>query len=1117
MIIVDRIKKGMFAKLKRPLTKEDCEKWLKNKRKNPISDYTLKEDSPILKEVARQCNIILKHTLKNSPSKKNEPVNVIKHVSETLGILPINIPNISGKSDISYRSEKNSSNKLHYPDVNDPKFAEKISQLKEFNIHTVPKYDDIESIEKFNNISDHLCNKFEKSYYQHFVSQYISNRTPYRSILLYHSVGVGKTCSAITLAESFLIPHNMYDEPKIWVILPFALKNNFRDQIFNIDSLPYDLLSNQCTGDTYIKLLNITRESYENKDKIKLYLKKFINSRYRIFTYDAFAKFIENDYKDKIVKDKVIIIDEVHNIRSTEKDDKIVYTVLKDTLAKGVNNRLVLLSATPMYNEPTDILDLLYLLLINDKRRDIIDKYHAVFENQNTKFDDKILELIRSLSSVYISYLKGVNPFTFAAKLSPVLSGIPIITNVPTVDPFNKALDQTELNWQKIIKEGIVHSTLGSKQLEYIENMKDVNENNIFNSLQPMNIVFDDEIGERGFYTFFSRATETDPLCVKYNKEYVNALVPTADKLGIYSGKLLHICNIIKNSQGIIIIYSRYRWSGILPLAVCLEHMGYRREGTNNILEKADIISDYPKYDGVKIPKYCIISSEDKDIMGSTNVDNLLKIINDPKNKNGELVKVILITPVASEGLSFFNTREIHLIEPWYHFNRAVQIIGRGIRNCRHQMLPLEKKNVTVFMHASVYDNNEKETIDLHAFRISTRKYGQSALVDNIISNNALDCALMKNINYFPKELFKLGKVKIETSQGASVLYEYGDNDDLEPKCNIKLNHTHNSGFRRDTYKHFISNVRTLLRNIIIYEIRNNNYYIPIENILQNINYDSKIVYETIKTAIYPNIFIDGYTIVPHENGLHIITIKPIKLNKINISFEEKNTTPIINSNPSKPVLPSVKLNRADINSATIALYSSLDAATFKNMAEQLLESDALNETQEYILTCLALQGVFINRNELPTFKNNKKLYIGFVNIFNINDDFDVILYNQIENKYRDANDNEKKDIIKNRKKFADKPNMINEKEPWGIFVPKQLKNKSVVINLFKLFTTGESVGKKTGIDCNSLKKNEHEDIFKELQIKDIDGTKIQNCMMIANALHVRGRLTMLPLYKPRT
>lgn len=1110
----------MSAKLKRPLKKEDCETWLKNKRKNPISGYTLKEDSPLLKEIARQCEIILKDQPKTSPIKQTNNINnVIQHISESAGIPVVNIPNIYNKTRESHEIEsQNSKLKLHYPNVNDPKFAQKITALKEFNIHSVPKYDDIESIEDFNKISDQLCNKFEKSYYQHFISQYISNRTPYRSILLYHSVGVGKTCSAITLAESFLIPHNMYDEPKIWVILPYALKNNFRDQIFNIDSLPYDLLSNQCTGDTYIKLMNITHEAYDNKEKLKNNIKKFINTRYRIFTYDAFAKFIETDYKDNIVKDKVIIIDEVHNIRSTDKDDKIVYTVLKDILAKGINNRLVLLSATPMYNEPTDILDLLYLLLINDKRTDIIDKYYDVFENQNTKFDDKILDLIKSLSSVYISYLKGINPFTFASKLSPVLSNIPVIQNVPRIDPFNKQLADNELQWHMQIKEGVVPSIIGTKQLEYIEEMRELNENNIFNNLQPMNIVYDNDIGEKGFYSMFSKAKETDPLCVRYNKKYINALMPNADNLGQYSGKFLHICNLIRNSRGIVVIYSRYRFSGIIPLAICLEHMGFTREGTNNILEKADIISDYPRYDGVKMPKYCILSSENKDIMGSTTIDGLIKIINDPRNKNGELIKVILITPVASEGLSFFNTREIHLIEPWYHFNRAVQIIGRGIRNCRHQMLPLKYKNVTVFMHASVYEKNDKESIDLHAFRISTRKYAQSALIDSVISNNALDCALMKNINYFPKSLFKLGVVNIETSQGVTVDFEYGDSETSEPMCNANTNHIHNSGFRRDTYKHFIPNVRTLLRNMIIFEIRNNNFYLPLEDIIQTISYDKKIIFETIRTAIYPNVFLDGYTIVPHENGLHIIAIKPIKVNKINISFQEKQTTPIKKQNDNKPVLPSVKLNKDNINNATVALYSSLDASTFENMAKQMLQmsaSNKLNETQEFIMNCLVKEGVFIKREELPSFKNNKNVFIGYVNIFNTSNDFDVILYNENDDKYRDAIENEKKDIIRNRRKFPDIPNMTHEKKPWGIFVPKQMKNKNVVINLFKLFTTGESVGKKTGIDCNSLKKNEHDDIFKELELNENNGTKVENCMMIANALHMQGRLTMLPLYKP--
>ena len=96
------------------------------------------------------------------------------------------------------------------------------------------------------------------------------------------------------------------------------------------------------------------------------------------------------------------------------------------------------------------------------------------------------------------------------------------------------------------------------------------------------------------------------------------------------------------------------------------------------------------------------------------------EIINSDANHSGAKIKVILITPVASEGLSFYNTREIHLAEPWYHFNRADQIIGRGIRNCRHSRLTIENRNVSVFMHASVNDDKNRESIDINAFRIST-------------------------------------------------------------------------------------------------------------------------------------------------------------------------------------------------------------------------------------------------------------------------------------------------------------------------------------------------------------------------------------------------------------
>ena len=193
----------------------------------------------------------------------------------------------------------------------------------------------------------------------------------------------------------------------IWVIMPQSLKNSFKSQIFNIDEFDtFENLSNQCTDQNYIKLLNIYKSKYnkDNKDKdreklneLKSELKAILKRRYDIFTYDRFAKYIKDNYTNKIVENKVIIIDEAHNIRSTNKKVKDTYLALTKCLKAGVNNRLILLSATPMYNEPRDILELLKLLLINDKRNNIISDNKKIFNN-NKAFnidDPNVITLIK--------------------------------------------------------------------------------------------------------------------------------------------------------------------------------------------------------------------------------------------------------------------------------------------------------------------------------------------------------------------------------------------------------------------------------------------------------------------------------------------------------------------------------------------------------------------------------------------------------------------------------------------------------------------------------------------------------------------------------------------------
>lgn len=1127
------------------------------KSKNPVISRTCPEGKEINPLSGRCVNKCKDNEIRNIATGKCKKKKAQDHIT------PVR------ESPVRESPVRESPIDLYYPDLEDPNFTNKIANNMEFSIHKIPDFPIIKSIEDFNEVSNKLCGNFETSLYQHFVSQYISYRTPYRSILLYHGVGVGKTCSAITLSEALLTPHNTNDEPMIWVIMPQSLKQSFKSQIFDIDTHTFKSITNQCTGDNYIKLLNIYESSFNNKAKLNIEIKKIIKKRYKIFTYDGFSKYMSENYSNKNVENKVIIIDEAHNVRSTNKKEKDSYTALVKSLEEGVNNRLVLLSATPMYNEPRDILDLFKLMLINDKRFNVLNKNIKTFNNIKLKIDSNVINLIKNLSSNYVSYLKGKNPFTFALKLNPSNSGIKILETAPIRDPSNKPIIASELNWLSNMSDGITTSKLGAIQKKMVDKLgynkaikdEDINDdieeidevrqnyengekkqNQNMKLLQPMNIVYDTDIGSSGFYTFFTKTTEKDPINVKYNKNYNNALYPDENNLGKYSGKFLNICNYIRKSKGIVVIYSRFLLSGILPFAICLEHLGYTREGANNILSNAEIVSDKPVYEGIKTPKYCILTSDKKEIMGATTIDNLIKKINKPENINGELIKVILITPVASEGLSFYNAREIHLIEPWYHFNRPDQIIGRGIRNCRHQNLSFEERNVTVFIHASVDDDDKRETIDINALRISTRKYVDSMKIDRVIANNALDCGLMKNINYFPKDIFQMGEVKINTSQGAIYKYDFGDDDNNKITCDGNLNSIDKSGYRSEVYKHLLKRTQNSIKNLLLEKyVKSDIYYVDHEELAKEIDIDIDLLMYTIKKSIYPYMLLQGYYIVLHNNGIRIISNKKGYSNKLSIVFNSKksndnNSKKGINSansansnNKIDDIIKNITINYDNINETTISIYLSLNLESLKKLVKYILSQTTaiVDKSLLFIIECLYKQGVLIKKKEIPSYSKNDNEYIGYINIFDIDnkdnsiEKLDINLHIKGTDTYNlGVTKRERDEFAKSRiKKIGVPEDMTLEVIPWGIIEPHKMKEN--IVNKFKIFSIDKIIGKgkKTGRVCDTFQDKDHKEIIKQIDSTN-PGIKMKNkklyCSYIANELHNINRLVLLPYYKPK-
>ena len=701
-----------------------------------------------------------------------------------------------------------------YPLLSNKEFGKKIFEKKEFYIDKIPTIDNSETIET---LTKKLC-KFKLSPNQKFLKKYLSENTNYNGILLYHGTGVGKTCSSISIAEQFIERLHKLNK-KVIILLNPSIKANFIKNIFNIERVKQGDPISQCTRDKYLKLLNIdikTLKTPEDYERVNKRIKRLIKNTYSFYGYQEFANTIEKmenvetpglsqDYKNKLIHKRyqkmfsntVMIIDEAHNVKeNASKDMKVLPPIIKRVLQNSINMKLVLLTATPMYDKPSEIVFLLNLLLMNDKREVI--KTNDIFDKKDKlKFSghQKLYEYSRG----YISYLRGEHPIKFPKKLFPsIYNDSLLITKYPTkdingddiIDPI-QTLDILGCNMR-----GIQLETYRKLQLKSEE--QDFGPFNL-NGMMISNIVYPnpketssilEKTSKKGFDAIFS----------KKKKKYVFNQPENFNMFDLavfknYSAKLATIIENIKNSEGIIFIYSQFIYAGIMPLALALEKNGYNNFN-ENLLENVET-SD---------KKYLLITGDNE--LSANAYEKYLKI--ESENMNGEKVKVIIGSSSAAEGLDFKYIREVHILEPWHHLNKLDQVVGRAIRNCSHISLPLEKRNVLVYYYASMNPESSNETIDLKLYRTAEEKSRKIAEVTYILKKNAVDCNLNKEENVFKNDFYKKS-INIETSRGTKHSITLEDIDksreclyrDCDYKC-ISGNDVKPSKFDESTYDYNI-------------------------------------------------------------------------------------------------------------------------------------------------------------------------------------------------------------------------------------------------------------------------------------------------------------------------
>ncbi len=635
-------------------------------------------------------------------------------------------------------------------------------------------------------------NKTFKPYgYQLFLRDYMQNSSPYRGVLLYHSLGSGKSCSAIMIAE------NLKLEKNVIVISPATLKDNFIN-----DGLLF-------CGDP----------AYQRDPKL-------IEEKYSFISGNA-SNTIQQIKSLGTLDNKVIIIDEVHNLVSRmvgglngeNKQGKDIYNALMEAR----DCKIIALTGTPIVNATYEagilfnvLRGYMYLTIFAIKfvgpeygvnwnlqrleetlgKMDEVDyletnkvnktmEFHLTMMPWHPQYQDIIKAIIDQAKklNVELEYL------TYKAfTLFPDGEGETADRDfrnyfVDETDPRGDKMKNKELfkrrilgltsyykskieNFPSVKYHPMIRIDMSPYQLtEYMsvrgeeKKSRQLAEIRVF-TRQYSNFVFPPEIPRPGIgQKIAKKAEENENLAKvigavesvekadivkaeeikKYQKAVDAALEElkkgsdqylVKNRLGTYSPKMKAILENMEKTKGLVFVYSDFRsLEGVGIFALILEANGYSKYGS------ADNKPKYAMYTGSE-------DFEERSI--------IKKIFKAPENKYGKNLKVLLATSAGTEGLDLKNIRQVHIMEPYWNEVRIQQVVGRAVRRNSHIDLPKNEQNVEVYRYLSVISEKDQEKLkpkdrtstDEAILEIAKKKEYITNEMLEVLKESAVDCVL---------------------------------------------------------------------------------------------------------------------------------------------------------------------------------------------------------------------------------------------------------------------------------------------------------------------------------------------------------------------------------------
>jgi hypothetical protein len=263
---------------------------------------------------------------------------------------------------------------------------------------------------------------------QNFISHYFTPSSAYKGMLLWHSVGTGKTCSAIATSSATF-------ENDGYTIL-WVTRNTLKSDVYkNI----FDMIC-------HYRIAALVRDGKKIPENLSGRTRMISKNWIKPISYKQFSNLLsgDNEYyqelverngKEDVLRKTLVIIDEAHklyggDLKAGERPNmEIMEKLIEHSYKKSGKEsvKLLIMTATPFTNSPMELFKLLNLMIDEPDKRfpTNITDFKEEYMNADGIINERGMVKLANQITGYMSYLDMAKDASHFAQ--PIMIDVPVM------------------------------------------------------------------------------------------------------------------------------------------------------------------------------------------------------------------------------------------------------------------------------------------------------------------------------------------------------------------------------------------------------------------------------------------------------------------------------------------------------------------------------------------------------------------------------------------------------------------------------------------------------------------------------------------------------------------